>query len=212
MPVKKRTDDAMAVLMSASLAAVPRRIIPTPVRFGRVMSGAESAEGNLGTDLSELAPDTGWLESDSSAKLERSQAGPRGPSTAGTSVGPERTAYNGQIPTYHTQDESEVPVSEVDPVHLPAALIQAMTTQVTASIMQYMESLELTRRLAQRLDTQEAHPKIVNEVFLSVLTPDRYRLENQTGRVLEAMRNTSHRAIRSMKTLMKRVPMFGGPN
>lgn len=174
--------------------------------------GPEDTESSLGTDISELAPDTGGLESDSSAELERSQAGPRGLSTAGTSAVPELAAYDGEAPTYYAQDESKVPVLKMDPVHIPAALIQAMTTEVTASIMQRMKSSELTRRLAHRLDTHEAHPEILNEVFRSGLTPDCYRLESRSGRVSEAMRNTSHWAIRSTQTLMKGAPMLGGPN
>lgn len=62
------------------------------------------------------------------------------------------------------------------------------------------------------MDTQEADQQIVNEVFGSVLTPDRYRLEDRSGYLSESMRNTLHRAIRSLQALMKVVPMFGGPN
>eukprot|EP00170_Pyropia_yezoensis_P000651 contig_3065_g652 len=86
-----------------------------------------------------------------------------------------------------------------------------MTAQVTASVLKRMESDEVTHQLAKRLDTQDADTEIVNEVFQSVLTPKRYRLEDRSTIVSESMRNTSHQAIRSMQTLMKGVPMFGGP-
>lgn len=103
------------------------------------------------------------------------------------------------------------PEQESTTQDLPAALIQAKTTQVTASLLMRTDLDKLTHRLAKRLDNQDAETEIVNEVILSVLTPDRYRLEDCTTRASEAMRNTYHQAIRSIITLMKGVPTFGGP-
>eukprot|EP00170_Pyropia_yezoensis_P000707 contig_3360_g708 len=79
-------------------------------------------------------------------------------------------------------------------------------------LLKRMESDEFTHQLAKRLDIQDADTEIVNEVFRSLLTPELYCLEDRTTLVQESMPHTSHRASRSMLTLMKGVSMFGGPN
>lgn len=64
----------MAVLLPARHLKGPRRVPPTPVRFGRTGLYWEVTEGSLGGAHSYEALDIGGVESDSSAELERSQA------------------------------------------------------------------------------------------------------------------------------------------
>lgn len=139
-------------------------------------------------------------------------SGPRVLSTEDIHPIPGTARGDGGTPAVDPQKEIETPVLEMDPAILPAALVQAMPTQVTARLLERMESDEFTHRLAKHLDTQEADHELVNKVFRSVLTPDRSRLEDQSDYESESMRNTSHRAIRSMQTVLKGVPMLGGPN
>jgi len=164
------------------------------------------------------------FDSDSSAELERSRA--ERPVVITYSGRPEQEAVeDSTYPSPHSVEEAggtsgfdsrehrHSPVTEADPVStLPAELIRAMTTQATASLLARMETDEFTQRLAKRLDRQDTGPEVVNEVFRTVLTPERYRLYDRSRVVTETTRNTSHRAIRSMQNLMKGVPMFGGPN
>lgn len=216
-----RTEDAMAVLLSTRPSTETRQAPPTPVYFGRAGHGSISTGVEPGTGRLPDDPRTEGFESDSSAELERSQA----ERLAGSHVsgGPEQgwghptldraTAEIGGTSGLGPQYRGETPHAEgTQAAPLSGDLIRTMTTQVTASILARMETEEFTSRLAKRLDNQDAGSEIVNEVFRSVLTPDRYRLLDRTTVVTEAMRNTSHRAIRSMQTLMKGVPMFGGPN
>ena len=217
-----RTEDAMAVLLSTRGTAGIRQAPPTPVYFEQAGFGSTSTGGGPGTGQAPHDPRTEGFESDSSAELERSRAERRvrtnvsgRPEQGGGGIPtiPHSAAEAGGTRKFDSQDTSQPPVTETDqPSTLTAEVVRAMTAQVTASLLARMETDEFTHRLAKRLDIQDTGPEIVNEVFRSVLTPDRYRLLDRSAVVTEAMRNTSHRAIRSMQTLMKGVPMFGGPN
>lgn len=220
---QERTEDAMAVLMSTRHTTGPRRVPPTPVRFEPAGLLSESTRVNPGVATPGRPPDTIGYGSDSSAELERShteryarstRSGLRGHDPADTYAGGESVIGGGGTLSQYPYDEGgqATRVPEAPTPEVPSSVVEAMTAQVAASLLKRMESDEFAHQLAKRLDIQDADTEIVNEVFRSVLTPERYRLEDRFTTVSESMRNTSHRAIRSIQTLMTGVPMFGGPN
>ncbi|GAB0490113.1 hypothetical protein MMPV_001345 [Pyropia vietnamensis] len=211
----------MAVLMSARHTSGTQRVPPTPVHFGGIGSGSLFPSGDPAVTHTRRNRRNEGLESDSSEELERSHAerhtrstssGQREQQPGGFSRYMASTGGDGGGPSLPSQEGSVPSLPEVGPGTIPATLLQALTTQITVRIMEKMESDEFAHQLAKRLGNQDTGKDIVNEVFRSVLTPERYRLDDRSPVVTDAMRNTSHRAIRSMQTLMKGVPMFGNPN
>ncbi|GAB0495567.1 hypothetical protein MMPV_006869 [Pyropia vietnamensis] len=218
---QERTEDAMAVLMSARHTSGTQRVPPTPVHFGGIGPGSLFPSGDPAVIHNRRNRRNEGLESDSSEELERSHAerhtrstasGQREQQPGGFSRYVASTGGDGGGPSLPSQEGSVPSLPEVGPGTIPATLLQALTTQITVRIMEKMESDEFAHQLARRLGNQDAGEDIVNEVFRSVLTPERYRLDDRSPVVTDVMRNTSHRAIRSMQTLMKGVPMFGNPN
>ncbi|GAB0498675.1 hypothetical protein MMPV_010022 [Pyropia vietnamensis] len=218
---QERTEDAMAVLMSARHTSGTQRVPPTPVHFGGIGPGSLFPSGDPAVIHNRRNRRNEGLESDSSEELERSHAerhtrstasGQREQQPGGFSRYVASTGGDGGGPNPPSQEGSVPSLPEVGPGTIPATLLQALTTQITVRIMKKMESDEFAHQLARRLGDQDAGEDIVNEVFRSVLTPERYRLEDRSPVVTDVMRNTSHRAMRSMQTLMKGVPMFGNPN